>query len=150
MEIDVVQLELSKKYKIEIDSFDGFVYGVDTAKDVFIKEIGKSNVEMVGLLCLDSTNKVINYCNLSIGNIENVQVSIAQVLKVALLSNSSKIIIAHNHPSNVLEVTKYDLDVTKNIAQAAKLFNIELIDSLIINMDCQVISIREKMKELKC
>lgn len=145
MNIDVVQVELVKKYKIDVNN--EYVYGVETCKDIFIEQIGKCNVEVVGLLCLDSTDKIINYSNISIGNINNVEASLAQIFKVALLSNASKIIIAHNHPSNILEITKSDIKVTKKIAQIASVFQIKLIDSLVVNMDGDVISIRESMKE---
>ena len=149
MRVDVVQLEIVKKYSILLEKTDGYVYGVECAKELFVQQIGKSNIEMVGLICLDSTNKIINYSNISTGGIEDVKVSIAQIFKVALLSNASQIIVAHNHPSGVLEITNADIDMTKNIGVVARLFDIKLIDSLVVNMDGEVISIREKIKEFQ-
>ena len=143
MKIDVVQIELNKKYVIEIESENSFVYGVETAAPIFINEIGKANIEKAAVLCLDSTNKVINYSVIAMGDIKSVKVSIPQILKIALLSNASKIIIAHNHPSGVLEITTQDIELTRKIANLAKAFKIELIDSIIVN-DKSAISIREE------
>ena len=148
MKIDIVQAELTKKGYVILNNTTGFAYGVDTSKNIFIEQIGKCNIEMVGLICMDNANKIINYSNIAIGNIDTVKVSISQIFKVALLSNATKIIIAHNHPSGVLEITESDIELTKKIGMAAGIFNIDLIDSLIINQMGKVISIREKIKEL--
>ena len=144
MKIEFVQIELSTKCEIEMDT-DGYVYGVETAQPIFYQMIGKSNVEQAGLLCLDHSNKVINYSTIAIGTSENVNVSVGQIFRTALLSNADKIIIAHNHPSGILEITSDDLKLTQRIGKAASLFNISLIDSLIINATGDILSIREKV-----
>lgn len=147
MKVDVVQIELKKKYQISLAGNDEYIYGIESSKNLFINEIGKSNVEMVGVVCLDSTNKIINYCNIAIGDIKNVKVSIAQLFKVALLSNASQMIIAHNHPSGVLKITTNDINLTRNIGKLAAAFDISLLDSLVVNADGDIISIREHIKE---
>lgn len=146
MKIDVVEIKLVKGYQLLIPGDNEYVCGVQTAMPIFCKIIGANNVEYVALLCMDSTNKVINFSKISVGNIENVQVSISQILKVALLSNASKIIIAHNHPSGILEITAHDIDMTKKIGALAAYFDIELIDSLVVNAN-DAVSIREHIGE---
>ena len=127
MKIDVVELVIKKEYEIEIPGEIEYVYGVETAAPIFCSSIGSNNVEYVALLCLDSTNKIINFAKVSIGNIENVTVSIPQLIKIALLSNALKIMIAHNHPSGVLEITSLDVEMTKKIGAIASYFEIKLI-----------------------
>ena len=145
MKIDCVRLELVTNHKIEIDLGKKHAYGVESAGKVFAKQIGKSNVENVGLICLDSTNRIINYANIAIGNIENVKVNIAEIFKIALMSNAAQIIVGHNHPSGVLEVTEADVLLTKNIGIVAKIFDIKLLDSIIVNSQEDIISIRENI-----
>lgn len=145
MIIDCVKLELVTDHKIEIDTENNNAYGVEDAGEIFVKQIGKSNVENVALVCLDSTNRIINFACIAIGNIKNVRVSIAEIFKIALMSNASQIIVAHNHPSGVLEITEADVSMTKNIGMVAKLFDIQLLDSLIVNSKEEIISIRENM-----
>lgn len=149
MKVDVVQIELKKKCEISLDGNNEYIYGVESSKNLFVNEIGKSNVEMVGVICMDSTNKILNYSNIAIGGIKNVKVPVAQIFKVALLSNASQIIIAHNHPSGVLKITEADINMTKNIGKIAAIFDINLIDSLVLNADGDLISIREHIEELK-
>lgn len=148
MEIEVVELKLSREYKKDIHGDITYVYGVETATPIFCSFIGDSNVEYVALLCLDSTNKIINLSKVAMGNIENVKVSIAQIMKVLLLSNSSKFLIAHNHPSGVLQITNSDIDITKKIGVIANCFDIKMIDSLIVKGE-EALSIRESIGEAK-
>ena len=147
MQINVVDLEIVTKYQIDIEIRNPFVYGIETAGPIFTKEIGKANVEKVAVLCLDHTNKIINFAIVSIGNEEEVNMSMSQLLRIALLSNASKIIVGHNHPSGILEITNPDILITKKIGQVASFFGVKLIDSVIVNASGDSISIREKIGE---
>ena len=146
MKINVVELKLNKEYDLEIPEDIEYVYGVETATPILCKLIGSGNVEYAAVLCLDSTNKVINISKVAMGSIENVKVSLAQIMKTVLLSNSTQFIIAHNHPSGVLEITNNDIDMTKKIGSVASLFDIKLLDSLVVNSE-NALSIRERAGE---
>lgn len=148
MKIDVVQLELRKSHSIELDINNRHIYIASQAAPIFCKEIGGLNTEHVGMLALDHYNQVINYFTVSVGNIDSVKVSLAQMFRNALLSNAGKIMIAHNHPSGVLEVTSHDVEMTKKIAFIAGCFDIELVDSLVVTSN-DFISIRQNCKDLK-
>lgn len=148
MKISVIGLKLIKEYEVEILGDVDVIYDVETASTIFCNLIGGKNVEHVAMLCLDSASKIINSSFVSIGKVDCVYVSIPQIIKIALLSNASKLLIAHNHPCGVLEVTNYDIDLTKKIGAMAKLFDIELVDSLIVS-ESEAVSIREKIGERK-
>ena len=147
MKIEIVELQLAKNGVIDISDTNSYVYGVETAQKIFYTTIGKSNIDKIGVIFVNSSNKIINYATIAMGTIENVKLPLAELFKYALLCNASKFIIAHNHPSGVLEVTPPDIQLTKKIGTIAKLFDMELIDSLIINLDGKIISIREQIKE---
>lgn len=148
MKIDVVELQLLTRYQIELETDFDCVYGIETAQSIFYKELAMCNVEKIGIICVDCTNKILNYANISIGNLKEVRVPLGELFKVVLLSNASKFIIAHNHPSGVLQVTSSDICLTKKIGAVAKIFDVSLIDSIIINYKGEMISIREHIKEL--
>lgn len=148
MKVDVIQLEIRHLYSFEIQG-NGFIYYAEDAHEIFADRIGKCNVENVAMLCLNNANKIINYSNVAIGDINSVSVTAAEILKTALISNASKIIIAHNHPSGTLEITNADISITKHIGAAAKLFGIELMDSVIVNADGDMVAIRHHLREIK-
>ena len=147
MKIDILELQLAKNGIIDLPDTNGYVYGVETAQKIFLSTIGKSNIEKIGAIFVDSTNKIINYTTLAMGGIDAVKLPLAELFKVALLCNASKFVIAHNHPSGILEITPPDIQLTKKIGTIANLFDMELIDSIIINMNGEIISIREHITE---
>ena len=147
MKIDVVQLELRRSHQIDIDLPSDRIYIAQQAAPIFCQEIGALNIENVAMLSMDNANRIINYFTVSMGEIDSVKVSLAQMFKSALLSNASKIIIAHNHPSGVLEVNSKDIEMTKKIGLFANSFSIELIDSLVVTAD-DYVSIRAYCKEI--
>lgn len=146
MKINVVQLERRVSHQIDILLDTDHIFNAQQAAPLFIDQIGAMNVEHAAMLALDNTNKVINYFVISIGQIDSVRVSLAQLFKNALLSNASKIIVAHNHPSGVLKITSTDIDMTRKIGFFAKTFSIELIDSMIVS-EKEFVSIRAHCKE---
>ncbi|GHV57639.1 hypothetical protein FACS189460_4530 [Deltaproteobacteria bacterium] len=140
MEIDVVQLSLVRKYTTHSDN--DFIYTSDIASKIFINELSKRNIECLGLLCLDTAYRPINYSTVSVGDIDTVNANTAELFKVALLCNASKIFIAHNHPSGILIPTSDDIIMTKNIGSISKIFHIELLDSIIVGNKNTFVSIK--------
>ena len=147
MKIKVVQLELKNSHELEIPLERDRIFVAQQAAPIFCQTIGALNVEQTAMICLDSANRVINYFTVSIGNIDSVKVSLAQMFRTALLSNASKIVVAHNHPTGVLEVTSNDIEMTRKIGFFAKSFSMELIDSLVVTSG-DFISIRSQCREL--
>ena len=81
----------------------------------------------------DTTNKIINYCLVGKGNERSSLLDLKTVFKVALLSNASRIILAHNHPSGNLKPSKFDLKTTKYIKFGCKILGFELLDNVIVS-----------------
>lgn len=132
MKISVVQLEIKKIHDIEIDLPYDEIHTASYAAPLFCQKIGNLNIEHTAMVSLDNADRIINFFIVSMGEINCVKVSLAQMFRAALLSNASKIIVAHNHPSGVLEITSKDIEMTRKIAFFARSFDIELIDSLVV------------------
>lgn len=147
MLVDVVQLELRKSHQIEMDLDDAPVYLAESVARLFCHEIGRLNVEHVAMLALGTSNQPANFSIVSVGDINSVRVSLAQMFRCALLSNATKMMVAHNHPSGVLEITSNDIKMTKKIGYVADCLGIELLDSLVVSGD-DYVSIRAHCKEL--
>jgi len=54
------------------------------------------------------------------------------VVRQALLHNAASVIIAHNHPSGVVDPSQADEGVTRRVRQALALVEIRLLDHLIV------------------
>jgi len=58
-----------------------------------------------------------------------------EVFADAIADRAAGIIIAHNHPSGTLSVSKVDIVITKRLDEVAKLVGIELLDHIILAKD---------------
>ena len=81
---------------------------------------------------LDRANKVIIKSKVSQGGIIGTVIDVKLIMKSAIEKLSSGLILCHNHPSGNLEPSKEDLKITKQLTDAAKLFDINVIDHIII------------------
>lgn len=84
------------------------------------------------VLLLNRANDVLGIYNMSLGSVSGTVVDIRLLIAVALKCNASGILICHNHPSGNLNPSEADIEMTKKIKQASELFDIRMIDHIII------------------
>jgi DNA repair protein RadC len=84
------------------------------------------------ILLLNNSNKVKGIYKMSIGGITGTLVDIRILFATVLKTLSTGIILAHNHPSGKLQASNSDIELTKKIKKAAKLFDVAVLDHLII------------------
>ena len=87
------------------------------------------------LLCLDACLRPINYSIVAIGSLRQLQMPIANVFKVAILSNAAFIVLAHNHPSGDPEPSDEDLENTRKAKEIGEILGIPLLEHLVIGED---------------
>ena len=85
------------------------------------------------VIFLNRSNKPLGVLKLSTGGINSTVADIRLIMATALKSLSSAIIIAHNHPSGELKPSQSDIQLTKQIKDACMLFDLQLLDHLILN-----------------
>lgn len=90
------------------------------------------HIEEMYLMVLNRANKVLGYSLISKGGISGTVVDLKIVFQIALKSNASSIILAHNHPSGNLKPSEADLRITKSIREAGKFMELPLLDHLIL------------------
>lgn len=83
---------------------------------------------------LNIKNEVIYKQELFAGIISTMAVEPFQIIQTAVLVNTPRIIIAHNHPSGRSdEPSQNDITFTQNLNKILKMVGIELIDSIIVS-----------------
>lgn len=83
-------------------------------------------------LYLDNSNNILGYHLLSIGGITGTLVDIRVLMQGALLTNAIGLILFHNHPSNKLQPSLSDKNLTQKIICSAETLDLKVIDHLII------------------
>lgn len=109
-----------------------------------IINLNKKPEEHLILICLNTKNYINGIFEVSHGDINSITCKISNILKRALLTNSSKIIISHNHPSGDPSPSKADYRFTDTLYDAAKLIDIELIDHIIVGRDDYISLLHER------
>ena len=84
------------------------------------------------VLYLNRANQVLGYSVISQGGTSNTTVDIKMIIQTALLANASCIMLAHNHPSGNVQPSSDDNKITNRIIEAARLFDITVLDHIII------------------
>ena len=102
-----------------------------------------SDREKFVVACLDTKKQPVNISVVSIGSVNSVIVHPREVFKVAMLSNASKIICFHNHPSGNLKCSKEDENITNRLKECGEILGIELVDHIIIGDNDTYFSFKE-------
>ena len=100
-----------------------------------IQTRGQPDREQFLVALFNAKNEMIGLNIVSIGGLSSAAVHPREVLKPAILANSAAILLCHNHPSNNLEPSQDDLNITRKLIQAAAIIGIQVHEHLIINMD---------------
>ncbi len=95
------------------------------------------------VLYLNNSNKLIEAVKMSQGGISGTVVDTRLILKNAIEHLASGIILVHNHPSGNLKPSEEDIQITQKLASGAKVFDIQVLDHLIIS-DEQFISFADE------
>jgi DNA repair protein RadC len=83
-------------------------------------------------LYLASSGKVLDRVRISQGGVQSTVVDCKLVIRRALELLAVQVVLVHNHPSGSPDPSQQDRDLTKRVAQAAELFEIRLLDHVVI------------------
>ena len=84
------------------------------------------------VLFLTNSNRIIERQRVSQGGVQATIVDNRLIVKRALELLSTQIVLVHNHPSGTAEPSEADIVLTRKVRDAAALFDIRLLDHIII------------------
>ena len=143
MDVDIIE---KPKKNISEDIKVSSSTDIVNLKDV--QEIRNAIREHLLFIGLDNRNNIRNITLLGIGTSCNVVIDSKEIIRTALYSASNKVILVHNHPSNTLEPSAQDTKFTSNVEELLKMFNIQLVDHIIVTENSYV-SIKSQGKTNK-
>jgi len=97
--------------------------------------ISNKKQEHFVMLTLDGARRLINCRTISIGTLMSSLVHPREVFSPAIEDRAASIIIGHNHPSGMLDISDNDREVTQRIRLAGELLGIKLDDHIIVAGD---------------
>ena len=102
-------------------------------RELIQAKIGHLPHEVFLCLHLDSKNRLIECQELFRGSVAQTAIYPREIVKEALLRNSSALIVAHNHPSGDPYPSKKDIELTRTLQQALQWVAISLLDHCIVS-----------------
>ncbi|MFW5720528.1 MAG: JAB domain-containing protein [Candidatus Dojkabacteria bacterium] len=108
---------------------------IASSRDAYeiIKQYARKDQEHFIVLLLTGRNELISWKPVFIGTLEASLFHPREIYRYALQHRSSKIIVAHNHPSGNLEPSENDKLMTRQVKEAGEIIGIKMVDSLIIS-----------------
>lgn len=97
-----------------------------------VKNLKKMDREVMLAILLNTKNRINGMHLVSIGTIDVTLCAPSEVFKAALLTNSTSVILVHNHPSGDPEPSLEDKEVARRLKEAGNLLGIKLLDFIII------------------
>ena len=126
----VAAFELGRRIKHDIRP------QVTTPSDVYsivYPMIAESDQEQFVGLFLDTQHQLIEAKVLFTGTLNASIVHPREILKPAIGASAASMIVSHNHPSGDVTPSPADIEMTKQLRDAATLMNIPLLDHVIVS-----------------
>jgi len=89
--------------------------------------------EVFAVIFLNRANKIKHFEIVSEGGITGTVADPRVILKKALDEDAVSIVLCHNHPSGSLKPSRADEELTSKIKEAAKYFDIRVMDHIIVS-----------------
>lgn len=123
--------------------------------NLVMEELKLEKSEHVKLFLLNNKNEIMKNVEISKGGTSFANVNMKEIISEALKIKSPKMILVHNHPTGDPTPSDADIKFTDQLYNAAKLFDIELLDHIIIGNNnfksvfVETKKIVDKLKEQK-
>ncbi len=101
--------------------------------DIFRPYFDSMKYEECWVLFLSASNRIVERFRVSQGGVTATVVDHRLIIKRALELLSTQFIMVHNHPSGAVEPSREDIELTKRVKGAAELFDIALLDHIIVS-----------------
>lgn len=101
--------------------------------DYVVMEMGHNDIEQLNILFLDRKDKLITEEIHQHGTIDHTPVYPREVLRRALETGASAMVLVHNHPGGDPSPSRNDIDMTRNLIAIAQPLGIAIHDHLVVS-----------------
>lgn len=128
----IAAIELGKRTFIFKPNQKVTVDSPASAAAVLSNDLMWQNQERFAIVMLDVKNYLLATKILTIGTATETLIHPREVFRETVRQGATKLIIAHNHPSGILEPSAEDIYLTEQLLQGSQYLDIPLLDHLIL------------------
>ncbi|HMT21783.1 MAG TPA: DNA repair protein RadC [Promineifilum sp.] len=99
--------------------------------------------EHLRLILLDTRNRVLRTPTVYVGSLNTSVIRVGELFRAAIRDNAAAFIVAHNHPSGDPSPSPEDITVTRQIVQAGKLLDVDVLDHIVIGRN-RFVSLKQR------
>ncbi len=137
-------LELGKRALSEQSQQHPVIRSPGDAVQLLIPEMVGLQQEQMRVVLLNTKNSVVAISTVYQGSVHTTVVRVSELFREAVRYNCAALILAHNHPSGDPAPSPEDVAVTREIVQAGKLLDIDVLDHLVIGDANRWVSLKER------
>jgi DNA repair protein RadC len=136
-------IELGRRLTVESPDERPTINSPADAAALLQYEMSALEQEHLRVILLDRRNRVLEVNEVYKGSVNSSQVRVGELFKDAVRANASAIVVVHNHPSGDPTPSPDDVAVTRAIAQAGKLLDVDVLDHIVIGQG-RWVSLKER------
>ncbi|UUX33271.1 JAB domain-containing protein [Fundicoccus culcitae] len=129
----VSYVELKQVIVDQIEYGDVRLASTDEVSNFTRDFIGSNDRETLIVIGVNTKSAINFISTVSVGSLNATIATPREVFKNAILSNSARLFLAHNHPSYDVTPSETDIYFTRVIQKCGELLGIELVDHLIVS-----------------
>ncbi|MDF2451912.1 MAG: repair protein [Bacteroidota bacterium] len=136
LENRISEIELVYRKVVKSDSLLQISSSSDA--NAILRKIWSNRIELCEefiVVLLNNANKCLGWVKISQGGMTGTVVENKLILATALKTAATGVLIAHNHPSGNILPSTADISITQRLDNCCKMFDIKLIDHLILSGD---------------
>lgn len=146
---DYRQVDADEVLQVAQQVLLGRVRGTDVlsspqaVRDFLRVRLGGLEHEVFAVVHLDALNRVIDYVEMFRGTVTQTSVYPREVVREAMVRNSSALLLVHNHPSGAPQPSRADEALTQALRSALALVDVRILDHRIV-AGSDIVSMAEK------
>jgi DNA repair protein RadC len=125
-------LELARRHLLEPMKVGSALAEPDATRKFLLAQLRNRPYEVFCCLYLNNRHRLLAFEELFRGTTDSAQVHIKEVMRQALRHNATAVILAHNHPSGVMDPSQADEYITRRLRDALALMDIRVLDHIIV------------------
>jgi len=136
-------MEIGRRLQIEGVGDRVAIRSPADAAALLMPAIGDLEQEHFVVLMLDTRNRVVAQETLYKGSLNASHIRVGEVFREAIRRNCAAIIVAHNHPSQTCSPSPEDIAITRQLVEAGKTLDVEVLDHLVVSRN-RFVSLHER------
>jgi DNA repair protein RadC len=138
-------LEIGRRLAlVQVDTRYKIRTSADAANLVML-DLAYLDTEQMRILLLDAKGQLVEKANLYQGTANSSVLRAAEVFRPAIFRNCPGLILCHNHPSGDPTPSPEDIASTRQLVEAGRILDIELVDHIIIGHQ-RFVSLKEHLR----